>query len=418
MRKELRSTLATMCLAICGVQLQAAQADTSARNSIPTITAVSGQSWLNHLHRPFGDSSMGKTGQLGPPASEPGQGARWQLGLLNSSGKNTTLRGQDLYRLNCQGCHGETGLGAPPEIHSVIDPVRATSVPLMMERMKQRGMDIGRGTATEMAKQAGDALVERLHNGGQDMPAFSQLNDGEVRTVLEYLKQLSGVPGAKQLAVNESPERVGEFIAKSTCHVCHDATGPNPTSQQLENGEIPPLDTMTGRVDESEFVRKVTSGAPIVMGTPPSPHRGRMPVFSYLTREEAADVYLYLSSYPPSTLEAAVPVVASTQQDGGGPGVPPAGPTSPPPLQDAGAASDPALPTPMPDWVPFVSLMALGAFALTLLVAGLAFAAYELRRLGNEAERRNIPLTKVQPINVRANKNSAVKRSIGELIAG
>jgi hypothetical protein len=29
------------------------------------------------------------------------------------------------------------------------------------------------------------------------------------------------------------------------------------------------------------------------------PVRGRMPVFAYLTPDEAADAYLYLSLYPP-----------------------------------------------------------------------------------------------------------------------
>jgi len=36
------------------------------------------------------------------------------------------------------------------------------------------------------------------------------------------------------------------------------------------------------------------------MGVPAMPHRGRMPVFFYLSAEEAADVYLYLTLYPPS----------------------------------------------------------------------------------------------------------------------
>jgi hypothetical protein len=35
------------------------------------------------------------------------------------------------------------------------------------------------------------------------------------------------------------------------------------------------------------------------MGSPAAPCRGRMPVFDYLSEDEAADVYLYLSLYPP-----------------------------------------------------------------------------------------------------------------------
>jgi len=82
---------------------------------------------------------------------------------------------------------------------------------------------------------------------------------------------------------------------------------------------IPPLSTLTTRTTLSQFVRKVTIGAPITMGTPPEPLRGRMSVFSYLSEDEAADAYLYLALYPPGTMSAAP---AGTIQP-----APPAGPT-------------------------------------------------------------------------------------------
>jgi hypothetical protein len=64
-------------------------------------------------------------------------------------------------------------------------------------------------------------------------------------------------------------------------------------------GAIPPLATLTTRVGLPDFVRKVTKGAPIIMGTPPTSYRGRMSVFVYLSQDEAAAAYLYLSRYPP-----------------------------------------------------------------------------------------------------------------------
>jgi mono/diheme cytochrome c family protein len=109
------------------------------------------------------------------------------------------------------------------------------------------------------------------------------------------------VPGAEknQVPVKESSNRVGEHIVKSTCHICHSATGPNPNPEQILEGAIPPLSTFTTRVNLPDFVRKVTSGAPIIMGTPPASHRGKMPVFVYLSQDEAAAVYGYLILYPP-----------------------------------------------------------------------------------------------------------------------
>src|ERR1039457_2245362 len=92
------------------------------------VTAVGGESWLNHLQRPFNETSMGKTGRLGPPPANPGEEIpHWQpVSAVSSVPQTVTLHGSDLYRLNCQGCHGESGQGAPPEINSVINPVRAT----------------------------------------------------------------------------------------------------------------------------------------------------------------------------------------------------------------------------------------------------------------------------------------------------
>lgn len=133
------------------------------------------------------------------------------------------------------------------------------------------------------------------------MPPFSYLRETEIRSLIAYLKQLAGVPGAErgQVAVKESPDRVGELMVKSTCHVCHGAAGLNPNPQELLEGAIPPLNTLTTRTSRLELVRKVTNGAPINMGTPPLPYRGRMPVFDYFSGEEAADVYLYLTRHPP-----------------------------------------------------------------------------------------------------------------------
>ena len=295
----------------------------TAGNQATKVTAVAGESWLSHLHRTFDETSMGKTGRLGPAELEPqGQSSGWLTPVSSRpAGQTVTLHGADLYRMNCRGCHGEAGLGAPPEINSVINPVRAGSTTLIMERMKKTGMSMSYAEAAKLAKQSQDAVIERLHKGGQDMPPFSHLSEPEIRSLVAYLKQLADVPGAEreQLAVRETPVRVGEHIVKSTCHICHSASGPNPDPQQLADGAIPPLSALTSRVNQAQFVRKVTRGAPIVMGTPPLACRGRMPVFYYLSEEEAADVYLYLSSYRPYQWANLNPVMAASQHDPGPP---------------------------------------------------------------------------------------------------
>src|SRR5882672_5704350 len=115
------------------------------------VTPVAGESWLSHLHRNFEETSMGKTGRLGPPSSVEVDEPDLQRQVSFDRTKQTvTLHGADLYRLNCWGCHGESGLGAPPEINSVINPTRAASIQLVMERMKKIGMDMTRADAAEL----------------------------------------------------------------------------------------------------------------------------------------------------------------------------------------------------------------------------------------------------------------------------
>jgi mono/diheme cytochrome c family protein len=277
------------------------------RTKDPTVTAVEGESWLRHLHRAFDATSMGKTWDLGPPALMPWeQSPRWQPQLSPGLATNIlTLHGSDLYRLNCQGCHGTSGIGAPPEINPVINPVRATSVAVIMARAKKTGQDMSRADAAALATQAKVLLLDRFHKGGENMPPFPQLSEAEIRSIVAYLEQLSDVPGAErsQISVKESSYRVGEHIVKSTCHICHSAAGPNPDPQQLLEGAIPPLNTLTTRTSLPDFIRKVTNGAQIIMGTPPfsyrDSYRGRMPVFRYLSEDEAADAYLYLMAFPP-----------------------------------------------------------------------------------------------------------------------
>jgi mono/diheme cytochrome c family protein len=289
-------------LALGFALLSALLGQTVGHRDIP-VTVVSGESWITHLHRQFGTTSMGRTWRLGPSAQMPGEeSTHWQLKSPFGFAKQTvTLHGSDVYRLNCRGCHEESGLGAPPEINSVIDPVRATSVAIIMARMKKVGMGLSRAEATVLAKQSSTALLQRFHKGGQDMPPFPQLSQAEIRSLVAYLKQLAGVPGAEreQIAIEESPTRVGEQVVKSTCHICHSAVGSNHNTQQLLEGAIPSLHTLTTRTSLPEFVRKVTDGAPIIMGTPPLSCRGRMPVFDYLSEGEAASAYMYLTNYPP-----------------------------------------------------------------------------------------------------------------------
>ena len=153
-----------------------------------------------------------------------------------------------------------------------------------------------------MTREARNALFTRLHDGGTSMPPFAHLNNLETRSLVGYLQQLAGVPDSAkdQAVIQESEARIGELIVKSTCHICHGATGSNPTPVELLQGAIPPLNSLPKRVTQAQLIRKVTQGAPVIMGAMPLISRGRMPVFDYITPDEAEDVYTYLIQYPPT----------------------------------------------------------------------------------------------------------------------
>jgi mono/diheme cytochrome c family protein len=258
-----------------------------------------------------------------------------------------------------------------------------------MERMKKVGMAMSRAEVAKLAKQSSDALLERLHHGGQDMPAFPHLSEAEIASLIGYLKHLADVPGAKEIAVRTTPVHVGEHIVKSTCHVCHSADGQNPTPQQILDGQIPPLSTLTSRVSRDFFVRKVTHGAPAVMGTLQLTYRGRMPVFYYLNEEEAADVYLYLTLFQPDKNAPADPAIAASRFEG----LP----------RDAAllpaASNEPLVVTSdlggterqsEANDIQSVALLAVvGVLATLLLAAGVAVTLIECKRLSLEGASRN-----------------------------
>jgi mono/diheme cytochrome c family protein len=256
-------------------------------------TPTTGPSWLEHVHRNMGETSMGRSSaQLGPSPSQ--NTSPIQVGPLAPT---VTLKGADLYRLKCQACHGASGEGAPPEINSIINPVCATSATLILARMKENGAAMSRKDAMALASQSEAALLDRLRKGGTNMPN-PELNEAEIRVLVPYLNQLAGLP-AKQISIQETAVQVGEHLVKSTCHICHAAVGPNPTPEEMTAGVIPPLSMLTSRASLEQFVRKVTQGASVTSGALSLPSRGRMPVFNFVSEPEAASAYIYLLAYPP-----------------------------------------------------------------------------------------------------------------------
>jgi cytochrome c5 len=213
------------------------------------------------------------------------------------------MDGADLYRVSCRACHKADGSGAPPEINSLIGPVRSASVEWQTQRMKELGRPVDAAMTRQVAAETEADLRKRLKVGGHSMPAFGHLSDDEIVVLRVYLDKLAGLPGGenRQRYLTVPVARVGELIAKGTCHICHDASGGAPSVQTtVLSGIIPSLASIPHQKTIYDFVQKVTKGMPIPLSASGVSSRGRMPVFTYFTEREAGAAYLYLIMYPPT----------------------------------------------------------------------------------------------------------------------
>jgi len=262
------------------------------------VTPVGGQSWLKHLGLSRLRTAMGQMGGAGVRPSSVGASIWGESSVPEALDKPFTVTGADLYRFNCQSCHNVGGIGSPPEIRSLIDPVRATSAAFVRAQMAGRGVQLDEATVKQMTARAEAVLRARVEKGGEKMPPFPHLQGAEVEALLVYLRSLAGVPGAsaRQIRIKEPVVRVGELLVKGTCFICHDAMGPGSDAMASTPGLMPSLASFLEQKSVAAVVHKVREGAPVpgMVGS-----RGEMPVFSYFTADEIRAAYIYLIIYPP-----------------------------------------------------------------------------------------------------------------------
>lgn len=263
----------------------------------PSVTPVSGPSWLTHLGIALNRTSLGQGAErYGPAPDQPRVPPNESLAVPGT----VQITGADLYRLNCQACHRSQGTGAPPEIHSLLVAVQGSSLALVRQRLQQEHGPSTTPAAGAQAKRARGEVLARLHNGGIRMPPREYLQDDDMRSLFAYLTHLAAAPDEERQSTRAITwARRGELVVKGTCHICHDAVGPLPTGEALLRGAVPSLESLLKTKSIIEFVHKVRKGEVVSLGDGSLQHRGRMPVFYYLKDEEVASAYVYLATYPP-----------------------------------------------------------------------------------------------------------------------
>jgi mono/diheme cytochrome c family protein len=285
-----------------------------------SIPATQGPSWLKHLGLTVSQTHMGQVGGTGVLPPSPHENPKPSGTPAGPANLNSVIQrflstfrsnpeqapailnekfaasGADLYRWNCQGCHGPDGQGSLPEINSVLGPVQGTSPIMTRKRMEARGIDPDDDMIQQVTELAEASLRDRFQHGGKSMPSFEYLRADEVDALFGYLEKLASVPPTKRdgLLVPESAARVGEHIVRGTCHVCHDATGPGSGHTAMTQGTIPSLASIPKDHSLSGVVHQVQYGS---CSTLKLTGGDVMPAYPYLTEEEIAA--LYLVAYSP-----------------------------------------------------------------------------------------------------------------------
>lgn len=286
------------------------------------VTPVEGPSLLTRLGLSVEDTPFGRNGGLEPApptarveprldvSSFPGSGGGMFSRMFGGAStdaelaaRNFVLSGADLYRIDCQSCHGPTGAGAPPVINALVGPVQGTSVAFLTAEMRKRSRPVDQSFLRTLAQGAVGDFRARMRNGGKKMPAFAHLDGREVDALLGYLRRMVAVPDApaKDTLLKMPAARVGEHLVKGTCHTCHDATGPGRGGMMMmTGGGIPSLASMPTEESLDDLIAKVRDGvAPPMMMMRQGP--SRMPRLPYLTPQELAAAIVYLRQYPPQS---------------------------------------------------------------------------------------------------------------------
>jgi mono/diheme cytochrome c family protein len=297
MRSVLRVACGVVILAVMLPLPSSAQPPPSTSDaSRDTVTPVSGPGWLTQLGVTLSQTSIGRgSGRYGPttrPADPP------VTSLVVPS--SVTLTGADLYRLNCQACHGLTGGGAPPEVKSAVDPIRGVPIEVLRKQLKAQHQPEGQAAAQASPSRVRAGILLRMHQGGQRMPSREHLTDVELGLIFDYLTSLAADrPSAATRPETANWAQLGQHVVKGTCHICHDAVGPRPGDKAMVAGAIPSLASLMSSQSVADFVVKARTGAPVALPSIGFAHRGRMPVFDYLKDQEIAAAYMYLASHPP-----------------------------------------------------------------------------------------------------------------------
>jgi mono/diheme cytochrome c family protein len=190
-----------------------------------------------------------------PPSGKPVAGTS-----LDPAAPGASMSGRDVYRLNCQACHGPAGAGTPQA------PTLLTA-------------------AQKIASGGDDSEVRgRLTRGGERMPAFPHLSRPEVDAIISYLGVLGGAKPVDGPTVAAPTGRdLGERIYRSNCASCHESGRATSTGMMCQPAT---LAGATERFSKAQVMNLLNVGV------------GPMPAFPHLAQNERDALWTYLQKLP------------------------------------------------------------------------------------------------------------------------
>ncbi len=120
----------------------------------------------------------------------------WLGGLIPEAKGGTP--GEQAYREQCAVCHGVDRTGAPPAFPTLID------------------------ITTRLTKEK---IIDTIHHGNGRMPAFPNIEDARLTSLLEFLRSPAPAGAGKELASHPAAPTVndakGSAIYQDRCAICH-----------------------------------------------------------------------------------------------------------------------------------------------------------------------------------------------------
>jgi glucose dehydrogenase len=201
--------------------------------------------------------------EWGGPAVDPVDGViyvnanemAWTGGLTLE--KPAASPGESLYQNECSVCHGENRAGSPPAFPSLI------------------------GIESRLTRSQ---IIARVHEGGGRMPAFAAIQDEQMESLLDYLKNgkasasagedadVSSAPGSLQEETNPA----GAAVYLEQCAACHG------DHRQGGTPNVPALLGVAQRMTRAEIADRIQQG------------KGSMPAFPQLQGVQLHDLLRYV----------------------------------------------------------------------------------------------------------------------------